>query len=68
MQHKFYSFETNSRLIKESLRNYLHFANIYYELSGCFDGWHFEVKCNQLEVDKINRYLDICYGLESCIE
>lgn len=55
------NFETESRKIKSELRKYLKENNIYYELSGCFDGWHFEILCDDLECEDINRFLDSIY-------
>lgn len=55
---KFYSFETKFRSLKDDLSNFLHENNIYYELSGCFCNWHFEIKCDLEEVEKVNNWLD----------
>lgn len=58
MDRKFYSFETMFKSLKDELRAFLKTENIYYELSGCFSGWHFEIKASPDEVEKINAWLD----------
>lgn len=55
---KYYNFETMFRSLKDELREYLHEIGVYYELSGCYSGWHFEILANQEEVEKINKWLD----------
>ena len=61
MKRKFYSYETFNREIKDKLREFLHNNNIYYELSGCWNGWHFEIKCNENELKICNNFLDSIY-------
>lgn len=58
MSRKYYSFETMFRSLKDELSQFLKESGIYYELSGCFAGWHFEVLCNPSEVEYINNWLD----------
>ena len=58
MERKYYSFETAFRSLKDELRAYLKANNIYYELSGCYANWHFEIFCDCEEVEKINSWLD----------
>ena len=55
---KWYSFETLFRTLKDELRKYLKESHIKYELSGCFDGWHFEIYASEEEVNAINEWLD----------
>ena len=55
---KFYNFETMFKSLKDDLRGFLQSQNIYYELSGCGAGWHFEAYCNAEEVTIINNWLD----------
>lgn len=54
----FYSFETMRGNLKEKLIVFLKENNIYYELSGCGSGWHFEINCNQAELDLCNNFLE----------
>jgi len=55
---KYYNFETMFRSLKDELVTFLKKSGIYYELSGCGDGWHFEILCNTEEVEKVNAWLD----------
>lgn len=54
---KYRSFETFNRPVKDGLTSYLKSSGIYYEISGCFDGWHFEILCDSEEAEKINSWL-----------
>lgn len=58
---KFYGFNTTSENIKNALRAFLKQNNIYYELSGCFNGWHFEVQVDENGLQKVNDQLDEIY-------
>lgn len=58
---KWYGYETMNPNIKDELRRYLKNNHIYYELSECFDGWHFEILCDDMECEDINRFLDELY-------
>ena len=58
---KWYNFETLSKELRDGLRNYLKDVGIKYELSSCYDGWHFEIYATKLEFDIINRWLDNYY-------
>lgn len=58
MNEKFYNFETLFRALRDALRQYLQDNNIYYELSDCFNGWHFEIKCTPKQAENINAFLD----------
>lgn len=55
---KFYNFETMFKSLKEELTVFLKESGIYYECSGCGKGYHFEIECNNEEVEKINNWLD----------
>ena len=58
MKRKYYSFETMFRSLKDELSDFLKGAGIYYELSGMYAGWHFEILANENEVVRINNWLD----------
>lgn len=58
---KWYSYETMNPNVKDEVRRYLKQNHIYYELSECFDGWHFEILCNDMECEDVNRFLDELY-------
>ena len=58
---KWFSFETKNETVKNALRQFLKDNNIYYELSSCFDGVHFEIKCNDAQAETINSFLDSIY-------
>lgn len=55
---KYYHFDTMFSNLRDGLRNFLKANNIYYELSGCGQGWHFEVLCSNADVVKVNDWLD----------
>ena len=50
-------FETNDERLKDNLSRFLKENGIYYELSGCFNGWHFSVKVNTWETERVNAWL-----------
>ena len=58
------NYETLVEDIKDGLRMYLRDCGIKYELSGCYDGWHFEIYCTTGEAYAINDFLDNMYGEE----
>lgn len=58
---KWYSYETINPNVKDELRKYLKNNHIYYELSECYDGWHFEILCDDIECENANRFLDTLY-------
>ena len=58
MEKKFYNFETMFSNLRDGLRHFLKANNIYYELSSCGKGWHFEILCGDKEVNLINNWLD----------
>lgn len=62
---KWYHCYTESRLVRNVLRWYLHengFAQRGdYALSECGDGWHFDIYATILEAQKIGQLLDVLY-------
>lgn len=59
------NFETNNPNVKEYLRVWLKLNEIRFEISECFDGWHFEILCDNMECEDINRFLDSLYDMEA---
>lgn len=55
---KFYGYDTDNPIVKDELRKYFKSNNIYYELSDCFDGWHFEIKLSEKEAEKVTWFLE----------
>lgn len=55
------NFETDDIYIKEELRVWLKRHKIYAEISECYDGWHFEILCDDIECESANRFLDTLY-------
>lgn len=55
---KYYNFDTMFTSLKNDLFIFLHENNIYFEMSGCGGGWHFEIQAEPGEVEKINSFLD----------
>ena len=58
---KYYNYETTENPIVNKLRRYFHENKIKYELSACFDGWHFEIYLDENEVENVNSFLDSIY-------
>ena len=58
MKKKYYNFETRFISLRDNLREYLKNNNIYYELSGAYSFYHFEVLASEEDVAKINTFLD----------
>ena len=58
---KWYNYETIENPIVDKLRRYFHENNIKYELSACFNGWHFEIELDENEVENVNSFLDSIY-------
>lgn len=54
---KWYSYETINPNIKDELRRYLKNNHIYYELSECFDGWHFEIELEEKDFETVDWFL-----------
>ncbi len=57
-EKKYYNLETMFRSLKDELTVFLKENNIYYELSGCGAGWHFEILADATEADSINAFVD----------
>lgn len=51
------NFETPSRLLAESLKDFLRSKGIYFEASGGVGFWHFEIACTDKEESAINKWL-----------
>ena len=58
---KWYNYETIENPIVDKLRRYFHENKIKYELSACFNGWHFEIYLDESEVENVNSFLDSIY-------
>lgn len=55
---QWHSFETRFMTLRDELRKFLKDNHIFYELSGCYSFYHFEINASQVEVDAINKFLD----------
>ena len=55
---KFYGYDTDNPIIVNELRQYCYDNNIYREVSGRFDGWHFEIKMSEEEAEKMTWFLE----------
>ena len=58
MNKKYYNFDTRFISLRDALRQYLKDNNIYYELSGAYSYYHFEVLANEKELISVNNFLD----------
>ena len=57
---KWRNFETMNPTIKHELILWLKRNDIYYEVSECFDGWHFEIKFeNKNDLNDFN-WFEMC--------
>lgn len=56
MKH-FYSVELNKE-DAEKLKTYLKAEKIYFEPSSCYNLIHFEVKADEVELNKVNAFLE----------
>ena len=54
----FYNFETRFISLRDNLREFLKRNNIYFELSGAYSYYHFEILADKTELEKINMFLD----------
>ena len=52
------SFFTRSTWIRDRLREFLHGNRVYYELSSCYDGFSFQIKCDEETRQRIDDFLD----------
>ena len=55
---RYYSYETAEATRRDALRVFLKQAGIVYELSGCFDAFHFEILATPEQLERINAFLD----------
>ena len=55
---KYYNFDTRFISLRNLLREFLKANNIYYELSGNYSYYHFEILVDQSELDTVNAFLD----------
>lgn len=58
MGKKYYNFDTRFISLRDALREFLHKNNIYYELSGAYSYYHFEILASPGELEKTNSFLD----------
>ena len=56
-----YSYETNTMTIRDEVRRFLHENRIHYELSGATWGYHFEVLVSDVELEKVNEFLETLF-------
>lgn len=57
LNKKYYNVELTTDKA-EALKVFLKQNNIYYEPSQCYNLIHFEIKLNEVELDKVNKYLN----------
>ena len=55
MKH-FYNVELNEAEA-EKLKAYLKENGIYFEPSACYNLIHFEIKADEMELEKVNKFL-----------
>ena len=55
---KWYNFETSFVTLADSLSTYLKRSGIYYERSGAYGNYHFEILADENGVISINAFLD----------
>lgn len=55
---KYYNFDTRFISLRDALRVFLKENNIYYELSGNYSYYHFEILVDPVELQKVNAFLD----------
>lgn len=55
---KYYNFDTRFISLRDALRAFLHNSGIYYELSGNYSYYHFEILASPDELQKVNAFLD----------
>ena len=58
MDKKYYNFDTRFISLRDALRAFLKDNNIYYELSGAYSYYHFEILVDPVELDTVNAFLD----------
>lgn len=55
---KWYNFETSFVSLADGLSAYLKRKGIYYERSGAYGNYHFEILADENDVISINSFLD----------
>ena len=55
---KWYNFETAFLTLADSLSAHLKRNGIYYERSGAYGNYHFEILAGENDVNAINSFLD----------
>ena len=55
---KWYNFETSFVSLADRLSVFLKRRGIYYERSGAYSNYHFEIFANDKEVIAVNAFLD----------
>lgn len=55
---KYYNFDTRFISLRDALRAFLHDIGVYYELSGNYSYYHFEILATVSELETINSFLD----------
>lgn len=55
---KWYNYETSSASLADRLSAFLKRKEIYYERSGAFGTYHFEILADENDVISINAFLD----------
>lgn len=55
---KWYNFETSSVVLADRLSAFLKRWGIYYERSGAYGNYHFEIFADDKEVIAVNSFLD----------
>ncbi len=58
MTKKYYNFETRFISLRDALRAFLQDNGIYYELSGAYSYYHFEILAAPVELETVNTFLD----------
>lgn len=53
---RFYNVELNKE-DAEKLKAYLKENGIYFEPSACYNLIHFEIKVDEMELEKVNKFL-----------
>lgn len=54
---KWYNYETMFVTLADALSKYLKSLNIYYERSGCFGGYHFEIYATEKQASDIDKWI-----------
>ena len=57
---KYYNFETRIKSLKDVLIEYLKGNNIYYEVSGVYNSWYFEILTDPVGATIIDQFIESC--------